>query len=112
MIYYIYGMQTELLTDKNARDVILDSINEGVFTVGLDWRITSFNRAAEHITGVSRNDAIGRACSDVFHADICEKDCALRRTFVTGEPTVNATAHIISNQGQSSHTYFCCDSQG
>lgn len=99
MIYYIYGMQTELLTDKNARDVILDSINEGVFTVGLDWRITSFNRAAEHITGVSRNDAIGRACSDVFHADICEKDCALRRTFVTGEPTVNATAHIISNQG-------------
>jgi PAS domain S-box-containing protein len=88
------------LTDKNTRDVILDSINEGVFTVGLDWRITSFNRAAEHITGVSRNDAIGRSCSDVFHADICEKDCALRRTFVTGKSTVNATAYIISNQGR------------
>ncbi len=88
------------LADKNTRDVILDSINEGVFTVGLDWRITSFNRAAEQITGVSRNDAIGRACSDVFHADICEKDCALRRTFVTGKSTVNATAYIISNQGR------------
>lgn len=88
------------LADKNTRDVILDSINEGVFTVGLDWRITSFNRAAEQITGVSRNDAIGRACSDVFHADICEKDCALRRTFVTGKSTINATAYIISNQGR------------
>ncbi len=88
------------LADKNTRDVILDSINEGVFTVGLDWRITSFNRAAEHITGVSRNDAIGRSCSDVFHADICEKDCALRRTFVTGKSTVKATAYIVSNQGR------------
>lgn len=88
------------LADKKTRDVILDSINEGVFTVGLDWRITSFNRAAEQITGVLRNDAIGRACSDVFHADICEKDCALRRTFVTGKSTINATAYIISNQGR------------
>jgi PAS domain S-box-containing protein len=85
--------------EKNARDVILDSINEGVFTVGLDWRITAFNRAAERITGVSRDDAIGRKCSDVFHADICEKDCALRRTFETGKPTVNGTAHIVSNKG-------------
>ena len=39
---------------SGSRDVILDSINEGVFTVNLDWRITSFNRAAERITGISR----------------------------------------------------------
>jgi len=100
MVYYILVKLMKQLADKNTRDVILDSINEGVFTVGLDWRITSFNRAAEHITGVSRNDAIGRSCSDVFHADICEKDCALRRTFVTGKSTVNATAYIVSNQGR------------
>ncbi len=81
-------------------DVILDSINEGVFTVDLDWRITSFNRAAERITGVSRREAIGKACCDVFHATICEKQCALRETFKTGRPTVNATAHIISIQGR------------
>ncbi len=82
------------------RDVILDSINEGVFTVGPDWRITAFNRAAERITGVSRRKALGRSCSDVFHADICEKDCALKRTFTTGHPIVNATAGIINNRGQ------------
>lgn len=33
---------------------ILDAINEGVFTVDLDRRITGFNRAAERITGVRR----------------------------------------------------------
>ena len=82
-----------------SRDVILDSINEGVFTVDSNWRITSFNRAAERITGISREDALGQACYDVFHANICEKDCALRRTFDTGGPTVNRTAHIINHAG-------------
>ena len=86
--------------EKGLRDVILDSINEGVFTVGSDWRITAFNRAAERITGVSRREAVGRSCSEVFHADICEKDCVLKRTFTTGKPIVNATACIINNRGQ------------
>lgn len=82
------------------RDVILDSINEGVFTVDMGWQIGTFNRAAEQITGVSRDEAVGRRCSDVFHASICEKACALRRTFDTGRPVVNATAYIVNHQGQ------------
>ena len=82
------------------QEVILDSINEGVFTVDPQWRITAFNRAAERITGVTRTEAIGKACCDVFHASICEKECALRRTFETGKPVVNATAHIINQQGR------------
>lgn len=85
---------------QGASDVILDSINEGVFTVDESWRITSFNRAAERITGVSREEAVGQACCDVFHASICEKDCALRQTLRTGKPTVNATAEIIDRHGR------------
>ncbi|MGA8240570.1 MAG: sigma 54-interacting transcriptional regulator, partial [Desulfobacterales bacterium] len=87
-------------TDKRVRDVVLDSINEGVFTVDMDWRITSFNSAAERITRTTRSEALGKACCDVFHANVCEKDCALRQTFHTGKPVVNATAHIINRQGQ------------
>ena len=78
---------------------ILDSVNEGVFTVDSDWRISAFNRAAEQITGVSRQQAIGSRCCDVFRANICERDCALRRTMHSGEPVVNATAHIINTEG-------------
>jgi PAS domain S-box-containing protein len=85
---------------QTEQDVILDSINEGVFTVDPQWRITAFNRAAEKITGVKREEALGKSCCDVFHADICEKDCALRRTFENGKPVVNATAHIITRQGR------------
>jgi PAS domain S-box-containing protein len=92
--------QEETAANQNERDIILDSLNEGVFTVDSDWRITSFNLAAERITGVPSEEALGKACSDVFHADICEKACALRRTLETGTPTVNTTAHIINIQGQ------------
>ena len=82
------------------QDVVLDSINEGVFTVDLDWRITSFNRAAEKITGIGRQDAMGRSCSDVFRASICESACVLRRTLSTGSPVVNATTDILSETGK------------
>ncbi len=82
------------------RDPILDSINEGVFTVDDRWRITSFNRAAERITGVPRAEALGRSCCDVFHADICENACALRRTRESGEPVANARAHIVHHSGR------------
>lgn len=81
------------------RDLILDSIADGVFTVDHDWRITSFNRAAETITGVERDEAIGHLCKDVLKAEICEKDCALRHTLATGEPIVNKTVHIINASG-------------
>jgi PAS domain S-box-containing protein len=82
-----------------CRDVILDSINEGVFTVDGDWRVRSFNRAAERITGVAREEAIGRPCSEVFRASICEVACALRQTVETGEPVVNAAVYIINADG-------------
>jgi PAS domain S-box-containing protein len=88
------------MNETKGRDVILDSINEGVFTIDGEWHITSFNAAAEAITGVSRAEAIGRRCIDVFHADICENACVLRRTMSNRKPVVNAVAHMINHVGQ------------
>jgi PAS domain S-box-containing protein len=82
------------------RDIILDSIADGVFTVDHQWRITSFNRAAEKITGVAREEAIGQQCRDVLKAEICEKSCCLQKTMMTGEPIVNKTVYIVNAQGQ------------
>lgn len=81
------------------RDVILDSITEGVFTVDSNWRITSFNRAAEEITGIPRAKALGRHCSDILRADVCETGCALRETMETGKPIINRAVHIIHTSG-------------
>jgi len=79
---------------------ILDSLAEGVFTTDHEWRIAYFNSGAERITGVRREEAIGRRCRDVFHASICDSVCALRHTLVTGEPVVNRAAVIIDSKGR------------
>lgn len=84
---------------KQFFEIILDSVADGVFTVDRDWRITSFNKAAERITRVPAQQAVGRRCSDVFHANICETDCALRRTMETGKELIDIPARILNSRG-------------
>ncbi|MBN2465479.1 sigma 54-interacting transcriptional regulator [candidate division WOR-3 bacterium] len=81
-------------------DAILESISDGVFTVDLNWRITSFNRAAEKITGVKRAEAIGRHCSEVFRSSMCQDDCALKHSIKTGRPVVGKSCYIITAEGE------------
>jgi PAS domain S-box-containing protein len=79
---------------------ILDSIADGVFTVDLNWRITSFNRAAAEITGVPVEEALGRPCCEVFRANVCETACVLNHTLETGQPVVSRTIAILRADGR------------
>ena len=87
------------VVETTTTDTILESISDGVFTVDLDWRINSFNRAAEEITGISRKDAIGRFCSEVFRSNMCETHCALRKTLKNGKPIIGRSGYIIDEVG-------------
>ncbi|HOO55787.1 MAG TPA: sigma 54-interacting transcriptional regulator [bacterium] len=80
---------------------ILDSIAEGVFTVDREWRVTSFNRAAEEITGIPREQAIGSLCREVFRSNICETECALRQTIETGRQIINRHIYIVRADGET-----------
>ncbi len=82
----------------HVTDIILESISDGVFTVDKEWRITSFNHAAEEITGIQRDEAIGKECREVFRSNICEKNCALRRTMKEGKRFVDTSAYIVNSQ--------------
>ena len=86
-------------TEDDVRATILDSITEGVFTVDGNWRITSFNRAAEKIIGIPRERAIGQPCRDIFRANICEGECTLRQTIETGSPVIGKTVTILDAAG-------------
>jgi len=90
-----------LINSPESTEIILDSIADGVFTVDRNWNITSFNRAAEEITGISREEALGQQCCDVFRASICETGCALRETFKTGKQVVNRQVYIINAEGET-----------
>lgn len=84
---------------QETTQIILECISDGVFTIDYNWEITSFNRAAEEITGISRKEAIGRHCWEVFRSNMCEAECALKKTMEEGKPYVSTSAYIIdSNQ--------------
>ncbi|MDF7798667.1 sigma 54-interacting transcriptional regulator [Pontiellaceae bacterium B1224] len=88
-------------TDSPATtEAILESISDGVFTVDDDWCITSFNRAAEKITGVPREEAIGHPCSEVFRSNMCEAACALRKTLETGQPMIAHPCYLVNAEGE------------
>jgi PAS domain S-box-containing protein len=82
----------------NVTDIILESISDGVFTVDHEWRIMSFNRAAEVITGIARAEAIGRHCWEVFRSNMCEDACALKRTMKEGTSLTNTTTYIVNSE--------------
>jgi PAS domain S-box-containing protein len=80
-------------------ETILDAIADGVFTIDLDFNITYFNCAAETITGVSKDQALGQKCFDVFRANICQTSCALDKTIQTGTQGINLPINILDSQG-------------
>ncbi|PLX51268.1 MAG: hypothetical protein C0613_01350 [Desulfobulbaceae bacterium] len=81
------------------RAVILDNISEGVFTVDTEWRITSFNKAAEQITGRLCDEVVGKPCHEIFQASICGKSCAIAASINKGLPDKNRCIHIKNIDG-------------
>jgi len=77
--------------------LIVDSINEGVFTVNEDFQVTSFNNAAERITGIERTEAIGKKCHEVLKGSICQSGCALRATLQSGQPSRNVRVDVLNS---------------
>ncbi len=94
---------------------ILESISDGVFTVDTDFTITSFNRAAEAITGIPREQAIGRTCREVLNTSFCTTGCVLRRTLAEERPLLNQSGYFMARGDRipvSISTALLRDSQG
>jgi len=60
---------------KNLQNV-LDNMMEGIIAHDLNRRILFFNRAAEKITGYSRENVLGRDCHLVFGSPFCGNKCS------------------------------------
>jgi PAS domain S-box-containing protein len=80
--------------EQQRLNAIIEQSADGVMILDWRWRITSFNRAMEHLTGWSREEAIGRPCAEVvgIHNDqglnICLTACPLQRLPRVASPTV------------------------
>jgi PAS domain S-box-containing protein len=84
-------------TPETLYPLILDSIEEGVFTVDAEFRLTYLNEAAERITGMRREEALGRRCYEVLRGTACQSGCPLKRSLETGEPQQDVRVSMLNS---------------
>ncbi|MBV9300976.1 MAG: PAS domain S-box protein [Acidobacteriaceae bacterium] len=58
---------------KEFSENIVESINVGILAADLDDRVESWNTQIEKLTGIPRDEAIGRQLSELFPAELCQK---------------------------------------
>ncbi|MFL6351723.1 MAG: ATP-binding protein [Bryobacteraceae bacterium] len=58
---------------KEFSENIVESINVGILAADLDDRVESWNTQIEKLTGIPREEALGRRLSELFSAELCEK---------------------------------------
>jgi sigma-54 dependent transcriptional regulator, acetoin dehydrogenase operon transcriptional activator AcoR len=70
------GYLDALVQARRNGELILDNLSEGIIAHGFNRKFFFFNRAAEKITGISREDVLGRDCHDIFPEKFCASHCA------------------------------------
>ncbi len=88
-------------SESLKNELILASVADGVFSIDKDKKITSFNRAAEKLTGWSAAEVIGKACSDIFHSSVCGDACLLQTSIDQGNTFIDKTIFIKNKKGHS-----------
>jgi len=88
---------------KNYMDIdqILDFLDDGIFTVDSNFNITSFNRAAEKITGVAEKDALYKNCASVFNTALCKSACPLKEAIKKEKQAGGVKIEINTGAGKT-----------
>jgi PAS domain S-box-containing protein len=85
--------------DPRYGGLIFDNIPHGIFTVDAEGRITSFNRAAEEITGWEQGEVLGKPCTSIFNSNHCAGRCFLFNSIEQGEPHRDCEVQILTRDG-------------
>lgn len=93
-----------LIREKQHLATIVEQSIDGVMMLDARWRITTFNRAMEQLTGWPREEAAGRPCAEVVGIEtsegdnLCRVDCPLQRP-MSGN-VVQAEGWITARDGR------------
>ncbi len=95
---------------------ILNSISEGVLALDRDWKIFFWNLAAERITGMHREEVLGKECSKVFRTPLCGANCPVDRALSCGHPYHDVEVAIRNKSNHIVHLLVnaapLCDEEG
>jgi PAS domain S-box-containing protein len=86
--------------DSRYFPLVLDVLDQGVFTVDEGTFITSFNQAAERITGYASTEVLGKKCSEVFRTNLCDQVCPLRQSIASRSPLRNRRVYMRARDGR------------
>ncbi len=86
--------------DNRYLPLVLDVLDQGVFTVDEKTFITSFNQAAERITGYAAGEVLGKKCSEIFRTNLCGQVCPLRLSIESRNPVRNRQVYIRARDGR------------
>jgi PAS domain S-box-containing protein len=88
------------MEQQKFNEEILNSLAEGVLTVDQDFKISFFNKAAEQITGYTKNEVIGQFCKYVFKCELCISKCPIGIVLESGEDLYEHNSSIEIKNGK------------
>lgn len=72
------AVQKQLELSRANLEQVLRTIPSAVFSVDRECRITSWNRAAEKVTGLNSETVMGKKCTDVWDSPSCRSHCGMK----------------------------------
>lgn len=93
-------MRIENSITKEFLENILDSMEGGVLTVDKNMRITTFNHAAEEISGLRREEVLDKECHQVLKSDLCKDECPVKKAMETGKTFFSYEIMITNKAGK------------
>ena len=92
---------------KNIEDQLqlTESLKQGIpdpfFIVNVELTITYMNKACAELTGFNVDEVVGKMkCSEVFHAEICQTDCIIKKCINNNFQLTGYKTIIKNKQGK------------
>ena len=87
--------------EERSLKIILDNLEEGVFTVNRGGYITFFNNAAEKISGFKRQQILGKSCSMIFGDEDAGDLCLLKESIENGKMRNSRQGKMMTSDGEN-----------
>lgn len=86
--------------EAQALGPVLDRISTGLIVLSPVGEILDLNRSVEWITGASRDEALGKPCSDVLGGVMCGGECSFQETVQTCRSSTSVDLTLPEKGGE------------
>ena len=98
--FFNRGYFSAFIDMKQRSQSLLDALSEGIIAHDNKRRIFAFNRSAEEITGISRNNAIGKDCESIFEGGLSGDSSALFDLTQNDDQAVSFNNELVGRDGE------------